>query len=127
MIRKLIFILALLPSLAFGLTAEERLSDPAKEEQAHRIFRQIRCVVCSGESVNDSKADIARDMRVLIRKKVAQGMDEAQILEQISSSYGDVILMKPPFSPSTYLLWIGPAILFIVGFVIIICFFRKKN
>jgi cytochrome c-type biogenesis protein CcmH len=126
MLRILLLILFLLPFSAVALTSEERLSDPDKEKQAHEIFKQIRCVVCSGESINDSKADIAKSLRVLIRQRVSQGMAEKQIIDEIINSYGESILMKPPFNKNTLILWIAPLFILIAGIVIIFIFFRQK-
>lgn len=126
MLRILLLILFLLPFSAVALTSEERLSDPVKEKQAHAIFKQIRCVVCSGESINDSKADIAKSLRVLIREKVSQGVAEEQIIDEIINSYGESVLMKPPFNKNTLILWISPLFILIAGIVIIFIFFRQK-
>jgi len=123
---RILLILTLFPFCAFALTAEQRLEDPAKEKQAHEIFKQIRCVVCSGESINDSKADIAKSLRILIREKVSEGMKEKQIIHEITQSYGDEVLMKPPVNQKTFLLWAGPAIILLIGIIILALSFRQK-
>ncbi|MDA0782780.1 MAG: cytochrome c-type biogenesis protein CcmH [Rickettsiales bacterium] len=125
MIRILI-ILLLIPFSTLALTAEERLADPEKERQAHRIFKKVRCVVCSGESINDSKADIAKSLRVLIREKLSQGLDEKQILNDITHSYGDSVLMKPPVNKQNFILWLAPLIILLIGAVLLVVFFRQK-
>ena len=122
----LCLLLTLLPFSALALTAEERLSDPAKEQQAHEIFKQLRCVVCSGESINDSKADIAKSLRVLVREKISEGSTEQQILSEITNSYGDSVLMKPPVNQKTFILWIGPAVILLIGVAFLALFFRQK-
>jgi cytochrome c-type biogenesis protein CcmH len=123
--KYLLIILALLPTLAFALTAEERLPDVA-ELRAHEVFKQIRCVVCAGESINDSKADIAKSMRVLIRDRIKTGDSDEQIINYITSRYGDSILMKPPFDEDTYILWAGPLIMLAFSGILIFFFFKKK-
>ncbi len=124
---KIIFtILLLLPLTSFALTAEKRLEDPVQEQQAHDIFKKIRCVVCSGESINDSKADIAKSLRVLVREKIQKGATEEQILNEITNSYGDSVLMMPPVNKQTFILWAGPLIILLIGFSILASFFRQK-
>jgi cytochrome c-type biogenesis protein CcmH len=124
--KKFFVILAFLPCFAFALTAEPRLTDEAAEHRAHTIFQQIRCVVCAGESINDSKADIAKSLRVLVREQITAGQSDAQIISYITELYGDSILMQPPFNPATYLLWLGPVLMLLVGGGVMVAFFRRK-
>ena len=126
MFKIISIILLLFPLSTFALTAEKRLEDPKKEQQAHEIFKKIRCVVCSGESINDSKADIAKSLRVLVREKIQQGKDEEQILSYITNSYGDSVLMKPPVNKKTFLLWAGPVIILLISISVLALFFRQK-
>lgn len=94
---------------------EERLADPTKEAKAQAIFLQLRCMVCAGESIHDSNADLARDLRQLVRERITAGESDAQILSYIASRYGDAVLMSPPLKYSTYALWFGPLVLLMVG------------
>jgi cytochrome c-type biogenesis protein CcmH len=125
-VRSIIFIFILIPSIALALTAESRLDKPADERRAHEIFKQIRCVVCDGESINDSKADIAKSLRVLVREKVESNLSNDEILNYVTERYGDVVLMKPPFKQSTFLLWAGPFILLSIGGVLLWRIFQKQ-
>lgn len=84
------------------------------EERAQELEGQIRCTVCQSESVRDSQADMARDLRLLIREKVAAGWSDSQILGYVQRRYGDFILLRPPFQPNTWFLWLAP-ILFLAG------------
>ena len=127
MFKIILTILILFPFSALALTAEERLEDPVKEQMAHEIFKQIRCVVCSGESINDSKADIAKSLRVLVREKISEGDTEKQIISQITQSYGDTVLMKPPVNKKTFILWIGPVIILLIGTIFLVIFFKAKG
>jgi cytochrome c-type biogenesis protein CcmH len=82
--------------------------------------------VCSGESINDSKADIAKSLRVMVREKIANGESEKQIIDEITKSYGDSVLMKPPVNKHTFLLWGGPIIILLIGIAILVMNFRHK-
>jgi len=89
--------------------AEERiLADPAKERRARALMAQIRCVVCQSQSIAESDAEIAADMRRLIRERIEAGESDKQILDYLASRYGDFVLFRPPFKPSTLALWLGP-------------------
>jgi len=123
----IILILIILPSYSFALTAEEHLENPAQEQQARDIFRQIRCVVCSGESINDSKADLAKEMRVMIRNEIDKGRSEEQIINELTQSYGIEILMTPPVIKETSILWFFPIIAILLGVSFIAYFFNKNN
>jgi cytochrome c-type biogenesis protein CcmH len=125
--KKYLLLLVLLPYFSFALTSEERLQNEAAETRAHEIFRQIRCVVCAGESINDSKADIAKSLRIAIRQKILEGKSDEQIIADITNSYGDSILMKPPFEEKTYLLWFMPLILLAIGGLLVAYSIRKNH
>lgn len=96
----------------------ERLSDPALEARAVALQKQFRCLVCQGESLDESNADLAKDLRRLIRARIAAGASDGTIERYLVSRYGDFILMKPPFAGETYVLWFGPlGVLLIAGAV----------
>jgi cytochrome c-type biogenesis protein CcmH len=88
--------------------AIETFSDPALEGRARNLQRQLRCLVCQGESVDESNADFAADIRHLVRQQMAAGKSDRQILDFVVARYGDFILMKPPVQPDTWLLWLLP-------------------
>lgn len=117
MIRALPILLLLWGSNAFAIGIEQRLDDPAAETRAQALFKQIRCVVCTSESIHDSNADLAKDLRMIVREQIQQGKTDDAILAFITKRYGDYVLMKPPLKSSTYILWFGPAIVFLAGAV----------
>jgi cytochrome c-type biogenesis protein CcmH len=103
----------LLPALA--VEPSEMLSDPALEARARAISRELRCLVCQNESIDESNADLAHDLRLLLRQRLKAGDSDAQAIDFIVKRYGDFVLLKPPVEPATYLLWFGPAALLVVG------------
>jgi cytochrome c-type biogenesis protein CcmH len=86
----------------------ESFSDPALEARARNLQRQLRCLVCQGESIDDSNSPFAADVRHLVRQQIAQGQSDRQIQDFLVARYGDFILMKPPVQPNTWLLWLAP-------------------
>lgn len=96
---------------ALALTLEAPLPDPAQEARAKALFHDIRCMVCQGESIADSPADVAAAQRRDIRERLARGESEADVMAMLAAQYGDGILMRPPLTPGTGLLWFGPLLL----------------
>ncbi len=86
----------------------ETFSDPALEARARNLQRQLRCLVCQGESIDESGSPFAADVRHLVRQQIAQGKSDRQIQDFLVARYGDFILMKPPVQPNTWLLWLAP-------------------
>ena len=109
--------LCLLPlaALAQAVPAEGRFSDPQREARVHNLQRQLRCMVCQGQSIDESDAPLAQDLRRLVREQIAAGRSDADILDYLHSRYGDFILMQPPVQPHTWLLWLGPLLVFGAG------------
>ncbi|HKF71153.1 MAG TPA: cytochrome c-type biogenesis protein [Stellaceae bacterium] len=100
--------LGLAATMALAVEPAERLADPALEARARAISSELRCLVCQNQSIDDSNADLAHDLRVLIRERLSAGDSDAQVLQFMVRRYGDFILLKPPVKPVTYLLWFGP-------------------
>ena len=90
------------------ISAVETFSDPALESRARNLQRQLRCLVCQGESIDESNSPFAADVRHLVRQQIAQGQSDRQIQDFLVARYGDFILMKPPVQPNTWLLWLAP-------------------
>jgi cytochrome c-type biogenesis protein CcmH len=114
--KRLILTLVLLfagPVLA--VQPSEMLKDPAQEARAREISKGLRCVVCQNESIDESNAEIAHDMRVLVRERIVAGDTDKQIIEYMRSRYGDYVLLAPRFMTSTLALWIGPFIILVIG------------
>ncbi len=93
----------------------ELLSNPAQEARAEAIGQQLRCLVCQNESIEDSNADLARDIRTIIRQQVVAGQTDQQIVAYMVQRYGTFILLKPPFDPMTLVLWGTPVIALLLG------------
>lgn len=110
-----VFVCALsLPALA--VQPDEILSDPALEARARSISKQLRCLVCQGEDIDESNAELARDLRILVRERLKAGETDAQVLDFVQRRYGDYVLMKPPLAPRTWVLWMTPALVLLGGF-----------
>jgi len=103
----------------------EMLADPALEARAREISRGLRCVVCQNESIDESNADLAHDLRVLVRERLKAGDSDAQVEQYIVDRYGDFVLLRPPVKPQTYLLWASPIILLLVAAAIILLYLRR--
>jgi cytochrome c-type biogenesis protein CcmH len=96
-------------------SAIESFSDPAMELRARNLQRQLRCLVCQGENVDESNSLFSADIRHLVRQQIAAGQSDRQILDFLVARYGDFILMKPPVQPDTWLLWLAPFLVLLVG------------
>ena len=109
---------ALFGVLMIGAAASdpaERLSDPAQEARARHLFTEVRCVVCQNESIDDSDADLAADLRRAVRQQVATGASNAQVKRYLVDRYGEFVLLKPSFSPGNALLWGAPFAIILIG------------
>jgi cytochrome c-type biogenesis protein CcmH len=93
---------------AFAAAVPETFSDPAKEARARHLQRQFFCLICAGESIDESNSSFAVDVRRLLREQIAEGRTDKQIQDFFVARYGDAILTKPPLQPATWLLWLGP-------------------
>ena len=93
----------------------EKLPDPAQEARARDISSGLRCLVCQNESIDDSGAELAHDIRVFVRERIAAGDNNRQVVDAVVSRYGSFVLLKPPVEPATYLLWFGPPVLVLIG------------
>jgi cytochrome c-type biogenesis protein CcmH len=114
-IRALALAAAALLCIAASADPAERLKDPQQEAHARQLFRQFRCIVCQNESIDDSNADLAHDLRQIIRQQVAQGSSDAQIKAFLVERYGEFILLKPRFSAGNAALWLAPALIVLTG------------
>jgi cytochrome c-type biogenesis protein CcmH len=117
MIRLVFTALLLLASTvpAWAVRPDEMLKDPALEARAHKVGEELRCLVCRNQSIEDSEADLAHDLRVLVRQRIGAGDTDRQVVDYIHSRYGDFVLLKPPFQWDTALLWGGPLLLVLIG------------
>jgi cytochrome c-type biogenesis protein CcmH len=119
-LRRLRFALGLVAALlagpgALAVQPGEELPDPALENRAREISAGLRCLVCQNQSIDDSDAPLARDLRLLVRERLKAGDSDEAVREFVHVRYGDFVLLKPPFKLSTLLLWMGPFLLLIAG------------
>jgi len=117
--------LAPLPSVA--VEPGERLDDLVLEARARDISKGLRCLVCQNQSIDDSGAGLARDLRVLVRERLTAGESDEQVIAYVTARYGDYVLLEPPLKPTTYLLWFGPAVIFLAGGASVILFLRRRT
>jgi cytochrome c-type biogenesis protein CcmH len=111
----LLALLLLASASAFAVQPDEMMKDPALEARARALSAELRCLVCQNESIDDSEAPLARDIRLLIRQRIRQGESNDTVRAYLVSRYGDFILLKPPFQADTLLLWLSPAIVLGLG------------
>ena len=102
-------------SAAYAVQPDEIMSDPAKELRARDLSRELRCMVCQNQSIDDSEAPLARDLRLLVRERIAAGDSNAQVLDFLVARYGEFVLLKPRVEPHTLLLWLLPPLALVGG------------
>ncbi|MCZ2203846.1 cytochrome c-type biogenesis protein [Bartonella sp. A05] len=117
-----IFVVVFPMQLAIAVEPDEILKDPVLEERARNISSRLRCPVCQSQSLDDSNALLARDLRFLIRERLKAGDSNQQVIDFLVERYGEFILLKPPFNKVTWFLWLSPLIVMIIGLSTI--FFR---
>jgi cytochrome c-type biogenesis protein CcmH len=116
---------AALPAIA--IEPAERLADPALEARAREIGRSLRCLVCQNQSIDDSDADLAHDLRAVVRERLKAGESDQAVIDYVHARYGDFVLLKPPFQPSTWLLWGAPVVVFFFGAAAVAVFLRRRR
>jgi cytochrome c-type biogenesis protein CcmH len=110
-----LFLLLTLFGSAAAVQPNERLADANLEARARAISEQLRCLVCQNESIDESDADLAHDIRILLRQRLAAGDTDAQAIQYLVDRYSPFVLLRPPVQPATYLLWFGPVTLLLVA------------
>jgi cytochrome c-type biogenesis protein CcmH len=118
---------SLFVSVARAVEPDEMLPDPAQEARARALTKDLRCVVCQNQSVDDSDAPLAKDIRVLVREKISQGQSDQQVTDFIVARYGKFVLLNPPLEGDTALLWIGPFAVFFIGLGMAALFIRRPG
>lgn len=114
----LIWVFISFSALAVGVD-EKRLDNPADEARAQEIMKQLRCLVCQNQSIVDSDAGLAKDLRIIVRERMIEGDSDDEVLRFMTSRYGDWVLLKPPFDGATIILWLSPLLLLLIGFFVI--------
>jgi cytochrome c-type biogenesis protein CcmH len=117
----------LLAAPALAVLPHERLDDPALEARARDISRELRCQVCQNQSIDDSNAPLAADLRRLVRERLKSGDSDTQVFTYLTQRYGDYVLLRPPVRSDTLLLWFGPAIALLIAGGAIIVFMRRRR
>lgn len=111
---------------ALAVEPDEVLDDPVLEARARALSQELRCLVCQNESIDSSNADLARDLRVLVRERLVAGDSDAEVKDYLVARYGDFVLLDPPLRPRTYALWFGPAIVLLLGAIGVAVYFRRR-
>jgi cytochrome c-type biogenesis protein CcmH len=127
--RRALLLLALLAafgSRALAVEPGERLADPALEARARAISKELRCLVCQNESIDDSNAALAHDLRVLLRERLTAGDSDQQVRDFLVRRYGQFVLLRPPVEPATYVLWFGPFAVLAAGAAGIALYIRRR-
>jgi cytochrome c-type biogenesis protein CcmH len=120
-------LLSLAAENARAVEPDEMLDDPALEQRARDISQQLRCVVCQNQDIDSSNAPLARDLRILVRERLAAGASDKEVITFVTKRYGDFVLLRPPFRPSTYLLWFAPLLFVLAGGTLIFVFYRRMQ
>lgn len=124
--RRALIALALLFGMSAAPVPSDRLPDPAAEARARALFREVRCVVCQNESIDESDADLAADLRRLVREEVAAGRSDREIMARLTVRYGEFIRLRPTWSTGNLLLWLGPAAVVLVGAAGLVALTRRR-
>jgi cytochrome c-type biogenesis protein CcmH len=107
--------IAILTAPAHAVQPNEILADPAKEARARALSLNLRCLVCQNQSIDDSDAPLARDLRLLVRERITAGDSDEAVMDYIVARYGEFVLLQPPFKPGTLILWLTPILVLIGG------------
>jgi cytochrome c-type biogenesis protein CcmH len=125
MVALLIALLA--PTASFAVRPDEMLKDPALEARARHLSEELRCMVCQNQSIDDSEAPLAHDLRVLVRQRLETGDSDSQVLDFLVARYGDFVLLKPPFKAETLLLWGLPPLALLAGLGALILMAKRRK
>ncbi len=126
-LQALLSLLLILAAPAGAVLPDEILGDPVLETRARDISQNLRCLVCQNQSIDDSNADLARDLRILVRERLTAGDSDSEVVTYVVNRYGDFVLLKPPFKGTTYVLWFGPAIIALLGLIAVLVFYRRRR
>jgi cytochrome c-type biogenesis protein CcmH len=123
----LTLLIALAPGASFAVRPDEMLKDPVLEARARNLSEELRCMVCQNQSIDDSEAPLAHDLRVLVRQRLEAGDSDRQVLDYLVARYGDFVLLRPPFKPETLLLWGLPPVALLMGLASLIMLARRRK
>ena len=125
--RALLAMLALLITSAYAIDTEPAFEDPALQARYDYLIHQLRCVQCRNQSIADSNVELAADIRMVVRDLIAKGDTDEQVLAFMRDRYGEYILLKPPFTPHNWILWVGPLLFLAIGGVVVARFILAKS
>ena len=117
----------LLATPAFAVLPHEQLKDPALEARARAISKELRCVVCQNQTIDESDATLAADLRMIVRERLVAGDSDEEVKAWIVARYGDYVLLRPPFRGETFLLWLGPALVLLLGGIGVVLYLRNRR
>jgi len=123
----LLVALVLAPQISRAVQPDEIMQDPRLEARARTLSQQLRCMVCQNQSIDDSDAPLARDLRLLVRERIARGDSDAQVIDFLVARYGPFVLLKPPFNPHTLLLWMLPPLALAGGTIALVLYARRRG
>ena len=126
-LTSLLFALAILTSPALAVAPDEVLDDPALEARARALSAELRCMVCQNQSIDDSDAPLAKDLRVLVRERLVAGDSDGQVIDYLVSRYGEFVLLKPRFAWHTVVLWAAGPVALIAGLIAIVMALRNRS
>lgn len=126
MIRALVLWLAM-ATAAFAVQPDEILDDPMLEERARELSKGIRCLVCRNESIDESNAELARDLRILVRERLVEGDSDDEVIDFLVSRYGEYVLLTPRATGSNLVLWLAAPVLFLGGLAISLAYVRGRR
>ena len=116
------------PSHVLAIAVDkDRLEDPALEARAHALSKDLRCLVCQNQSIEDSNADLARDLRRIVRERIMEGDTDDQVRQYVVDRYGDWVLLEPPVKQTTLILWLAPFIFLFIGVLGLFLFVRSRK
>jgi len=119
--------LAVVVAPAGAVMPNEVLADPALEARARALSQNLRCLVCQNQSIDDSAAPLARDLRIIVRERLTQGDSDEEVIDYLVARYGNYVLLKPPLQADTLLLWMGPGIVVLIAGAIFAAYIRRRN
>jgi len=120
-------LVAFAPTNTYAVNPDEILADPVLEARARDISKGLRCLVCQNQSIDDSDASLAKDLRVLVRERLTAGDSNEDVVNYVVSRYGDFVLLKPPFNMGTLVLWLGPFLLVLIGLFAVVLFYKRSR
>ena len=122
-----VVILAAMPAFTVAKEAQPSAADPVLEERLMKLSKELRCLVCQNETLADSRADLAEDLRGQIREQMKAGKSDKEIVAYLTQRYGKFILYNPPIDPTTYLLWFGPFVLLLAGLFVLFRYLKQRR